>query len=476
MNRYVATTIVALIILSLLLSSCNMVGQAGRAAIDATAEQGSVNEPALRTQSPSEEHYIYGAGLEAHYKDGELIYTHQDYLGSSRATTNTEGNPEEDTDYLTYGEALSESQERYTFTGKESDGELQYFGARYYDPDTGRFTQKDPISSGRNWYTYANNNPLAFVDPAGMAPANPEDEGYPGWNTDITGDTAQAFASAGFDPSVQQAMPSGEDLTLGQRLTAAGILITSPITMAGSLPGLAGGLSVRGAVGAVCYGGAYGAAYEYAGSDDPNWEDTGQAALRGEIMGAAFYFGGLGISSVLTKASGPTQIANYAQAVDEATINSLASRIRSAGGTYHYGADELIALHKQGRILQANLADYGLSGVGGTVQLDRYGRTVIIMNSNFMGTTVKATDTMASNVWHELVHINQISETGVFYSTFSHEFLAYGEQARISTMMPGYRGRWDVSSIHAMYGDAATFFQIQQENYGWTTMPRNFAQ
>ena len=45
---------------------------------------------------------------------------------------------------------------------------LYYFNARWYDPQIGRFTTEDPIRSGLNWYIYANNNPLKFVDPTGL--------------------------------------------------------------------------------------------------------------------------------------------------------------------------------------------------------------------------------------------------------------------------------------------------------------------
>ena len=55
------------------------------------------------------------------------------------------------------------------FTGKEfdADSNLYYYGARYYDPYIGRFTQRDPAGDGVNWYTYVANNPLKFVDPTG---------------------------------------------------------------------------------------------------------------------------------------------------------------------------------------------------------------------------------------------------------------------------------------------------------------------
>ena len=68
---------------------------------------------------------------------------------------------------------------RYTFlTSKERDEEsgLDYFGARYYGSNLGRFTSADPLlSSGTiyapqtwNRYTYTLNNPLRYTDPLGL--------------------------------------------------------------------------------------------------------------------------------------------------------------------------------------------------------------------------------------------------------------------------------------------------------------------
>ncbi len=45
---------------------------------------------------------------------------------------------------------------------------LYYFNARWYDPMLGRFTTEDPIRDGINWFVYASNNPLRFVDPSGL--------------------------------------------------------------------------------------------------------------------------------------------------------------------------------------------------------------------------------------------------------------------------------------------------------------------
>jgi RHS repeat-associated protein len=45
-----------------------------------------------------------------------------------------------------------------------------HVGARWYDPLTGRFLQRDPIgiAGGLNWYEYADSSPLVSVDPWGM--------------------------------------------------------------------------------------------------------------------------------------------------------------------------------------------------------------------------------------------------------------------------------------------------------------------
>ena len=41
-------------------------------------------------------------------------------------------------------------------------------GFRFYDPQTGRFTQLDPIGDGLNWYAYCGGNPKNGADPWGL--------------------------------------------------------------------------------------------------------------------------------------------------------------------------------------------------------------------------------------------------------------------------------------------------------------------
>jgi len=49
---------------------------------------------------------------------------------------------------------------------------LYYYRARYYDPQTGRFVNEDPIryaGGGINFYSYGLNNPMSLIDPMGLA-------------------------------------------------------------------------------------------------------------------------------------------------------------------------------------------------------------------------------------------------------------------------------------------------------------------
>ncbi len=50
---------------------------------------------------------------------------------------------------------------------QDDESGLVYMRARYYEPGTGRFLSEDPAMAGRNWFVYANLNPVSVVDKTG---------------------------------------------------------------------------------------------------------------------------------------------------------------------------------------------------------------------------------------------------------------------------------------------------------------------
>ena len=80
-----------------------------------------------------------------------------------------------DSNYVPFGPDQDESgSEEFKYTGKHQDATgLYYFGARYYDPETGRFITEDLVKGklsdpqSLNQYAYCRNNPYKYVDPDG---------------------------------------------------------------------------------------------------------------------------------------------------------------------------------------------------------------------------------------------------------------------------------------------------------------------
>lgn len=112
-------------------------------------------------------------------RQGDVVhFLHTDHLGSTSLTTDTTGAPIAQTRYRPYGEQRwtdGDTPTDFTFTGQRADSymELIEMGARWYDPQLGRFISPDPIIPGvgnpqvLNHYAYPMNNPLRFNDPSG---------------------------------------------------------------------------------------------------------------------------------------------------------------------------------------------------------------------------------------------------------------------------------------------------------------------
>jgi RHS repeat-associated protein/uncharacterized repeat protein (TIGR01451 family) len=123
--------------------------------------------------------YLNGPGLDQKLRQlnsttGDLLYFLQDRLGSTIALTDVMGIVVEREQYDAYGGSPGSNLTRYLYTGRESDVTtgLIYYRARYYNPATGRFLNEDPMGfsgSGVNFYEYAANSPLNFIDPFGYS-------------------------------------------------------------------------------------------------------------------------------------------------------------------------------------------------------------------------------------------------------------------------------------------------------------------
>ena len=121
--------------------------------------------------------YVYdGVGLVAKITSAdEYYFYHYDGLGSTIAITDSTGTTVNSYAYSPYGlvggqETIPNSFKYIGRYGVTDEGNGLYFmRARYYDPEVGRFINKDPIgyAGGMNLYGYCANNPINFVDPSG---------------------------------------------------------------------------------------------------------------------------------------------------------------------------------------------------------------------------------------------------------------------------------------------------------------------
>ncbi len=116
----------------------------------------------------------------------ERFYYIKDHLGTTRIVIDSAGVPVSGYDYYPYGEVMREyltgssSTDKYKFTEKERDTETNYdyFGARYYDSELGRWLQVDPLADkypGWSPYNYTLCNPINYWDPDGKRVYKPSD-------------------------------------------------------------------------------------------------------------------------------------------------------------------------------------------------------------------------------------------------------------------------------------------------------------
>jgi RHS repeat-associated protein len=130
--------------------------------------------------------YIFFDGERVSRRDlpsGTVHYYFSDHLKTASVITDSAGNIKAESDYYPWGGELqftaSDSGNHYKFTGKERDTEsnLDYFGARYYSNGLGRFISADWSSApvpvpyadftdpqSLNQYSYVRNIPTSRAD------------------------------------------------------------------------------------------------------------------------------------------------------------------------------------------------------------------------------------------------------------------------------------------------------------------------
>jgi RHS repeat-associated protein len=125
-------------------------------------------------------HYLYGLNIDqvlAQDSTTGMVWALADRLGSIDTLTDGEGVVVDKRTFDSFGRVLSETnpsvQFRYGYTGRELDLEsgLDYYRARYYDSNVGRFISVDPMGFGAgdtNLYRYVGNNSTNATDPTGM--------------------------------------------------------------------------------------------------------------------------------------------------------------------------------------------------------------------------------------------------------------------------------------------------------------------
>jgi RHS repeat-associated protein len=145
--------------------------------------------------------YSLGQTPTAFTQGTNRFYIITDQIGTPRVITDATGTVVKQIEYDAYGNVINDTNPAldipFGFAGglKDNHTGLIRFGYRDFDPETGRWTARDPIGfagGDTNLYGYVGANPIMFFDPNGLVKTDKwfghNDQSFREWVHDIKQD------------------------------------------------------------------------------------------------------------------------------------------------------------------------------------------------------------------------------------------------------------------------------------------------